>query len=401
MLCAAENCTGCMACISACPYHAIKETIDNEGFTRPEIIDSLCRKCQICSKVCPQLTTVKRKPEYQDVYACWSKDTNIRRNSSSGGFFSEISKAIINEKGIIFGAAIENTNVIHLSIEKENELYKLQGSKYVQSKVTYIYNQVKEYLENGRKVLFSGTPCQIAGLYNFLSKEYDNLTTIDMVCHGVPSPKVYNSYIKYLENKTKSKVKGILFRDKDKSWTYFNIKVLFENGNVYKGGYFSDPYIIGFLKDIFLRPSCHHCTYANTNRISDITIADFWGYIPRKKEEQNDDKGISLIIINTKRGKAYLDKCSTSLSLYKRSIDEAISGNKCLSQSYPKPDNRNQFWKDYNSMNFDQIVEKYFYYDKKILFSQKIRSKYRHDAANSILFPFKVYCKLKNIVKGK
>lgn len=398
LLCDIQKCTGCMACVNICPKNAAYVSIDAEGFLRPKINEELCINCGKCNNVCPIINPIKKEIVKQNVYACWSNDKKVRRESTSGGIFTEMSKIVLNNKGVVFGVAIdENLVVRHICIDDIKDLHRLRGSKYVQSQIDDSYKKVKEYLDKKIQVLFSGTPCQIAGLYAYLGKDYENLYTCDLVCHGVPSPKVYKSYIDHIKNKYNADIVDIKFRDKKISWTYFNMKILFKNGRTYTEGYFKDPYILGFLRDNFLRPSCYNCQYTNTTRIGDITIADFWGYKSTDKKNKNNDKGISLAILNTNKGKIFFNSFKKALSFYERSLEEAVNGNPCLSRSFSVPKTRDEFWKDYNAMNFDKIIEKYML-PQKISFSQFIRCNFRYEIARWILAPLVIKNRLKRIL---
>jgi coenzyme F420-reducing hydrogenase beta subunit len=364
MLCEIKKCFGCMACYNICPVNAIKIIEDEEGFLRPKIQEDKCIGCKKCTSVCAAIEDVERdnKTFEQQTYACWNKDKDIRRNSTSGGLFTVIANNILKENGVVFGASFDNKlNVIHSAIDNKKDIVKFRGSKYVQSNIGSTYKESKEFLDKGKSVLFTGTPCQIAGLYKFLGKEYHNLYTCDLICHGVPSPKVYKSYINYMENKYKSPIKNINFRDKKTGWKVYSVQINFQSGKTYTKSNLEDPYSRGFLRDYFIRPSCSNCQYTNINRNGDITIADFWGYKSTNEKDFNDDKGISLAIINSKNGERLFQLCKNDLVYFKRDIDEAIKGNRCLSSCFPPSPKRKEFWEDYNSKPFKYVIKKYMY----------------------------------------
>lgn len=224
-VCDYNDCTGCMACYNVCPRDAIKMEADGEGFCHPVINPQSCVDCELCTKVCPVNHPVQ-KNQPLDAYSGWSNHEHTRLTSSSGGAFVEIAKFILARKGVVFGVALDkNTEARHIYVENEKELEKLQGSKYVQSIVGDSFASTKNFLLQGRVVLFSGTPCQIAGLRNYLRKNYDNLYTIDLVCHGVPSPRVFNDYKMYIQRKIKEPIHDVKFRCKKSSWIFYNLGV--------------------------------------------------------------------------------------------------------------------------------------------------------------------------------
>ena len=369
------NCCGCYACYNICSKNAI-EMIENEkGFKYPKIDKEKCINCGLCNNVCPIINNndTKNDPE---AYACYCKDEDIRKNSSSGGIFTLITTEILNDDGIVFGAAFDkNFKVNHIRIEKIEELDKLRGSKYVQSDIGDTYKQAKKYLQDGKKVLFTGTPCQIEGLYKYLQKEYENLYTQDIICHGVPSPKVWEVYKKYRESKDNNDIKKISFRNKDNGWKLYNLKFEYENGENYKKNQNEDLYMKVFLQDISLRDSCYDCRFKKYNRISDITLADFWG-INNILPEIDDNKGISLVIINSEKGKKIFEKINKNIVIRKVELNEAIKYNPSMTKSSNKNSNRENFFKDLENINFEKLCKKYLrknnYFRKVIRKMKKI-----------------------------
>lgn len=365
-ICNIEECTGCMACVNVCAHQAIYVKADDEGFDRPVIDEALCVDCGLCVKTCP----INHHPlanEAKEVYSGWSSDDVVRTNSSSGGAFTEIARPILEEGGVVFGCALnDKLQAEHIYVENLEDFEReLRGSKYVQSKIGYSYVQAKEFLRQGRKVLFSGTPCQIAGLKNYLRKDYDNLLTVDLVCHGVPSPLIFEEYKKYIAQKEKMNLTDVKFRCKKSSWIFFNMTI---TGHVeknatekaYIGSYYDDPYIRGFLRDYFLRPSCYRCHFTSTKRCADFTIADWWGY--KKKNSVDKDfrqKGVSLILANTDNALKILPQLK--MILRKRTIDDAKKTNASLSHSFNAPNKRLDFWKEHKEMHFAELVNKYMY----------------------------------------
>lgn len=302
-------------------------------------------------------------------------------DSSSGGAFTEIAKLILAKDGVVFGVAMdERQQARHIYIERESELFKLRGSKYVQSIINDSYKKAKHFLQSGREVLFSGTPCQIAGLYNYLRKKYDNLTTVDIICHGVPSPKVFDDYKSWIEKLIKEKITSIKFRCKKSSWIFFNIGINpnIEQDNInysYTGSYYADPYIRAFLRDNILRPNCYHCQYTSIDRVSDFTIADWWGYKGKTAYDKDfDRKGVSLIMCNTEKAVNMVKLLDMRLD--ERTPEEALRTNLSLKRPFPEPKTRNEFWKDYARMDFQSMVNKWMY-PEKILLSTYIRIYHR------------------------
>lgn len=368
-ICDYKSCTGCMACYNICHQQAITMHSNEEGFAYPVIDEQLCVDCKMCTKVCPEITPVLRKTPLK-AYSGWSNDEKVRMDSSSGGAFTEIAQIILRNGGVVFGVAMDKNLVArHIYIEKEQDLPQLQGSKYVQSIIGSTFQDVKDFLENGRIVLFSGTPCQIAGLKNYLRKKYENLITVDIVCHGVPSPKIFEDYKNYLTTIIGNNIRDIKFRCKNSSWIYFNIGVNIITENVeapqfeYVGNYYSDPYLRAFLRDNILRYNCYNCKYASIQRVSDFTIADWWKYKAENLDDKDFDiKGVSLVLCNSTKSSNIIS--SLNMNLRERSLEEAIKTNLPLRNSYPMPPTRDLFWKDYLLLGFKNNIKKWFSPDK-------------------------------------
>ncbi len=356
-----ESCCGCWACINVCPRDAIEMKEDEEGFLYPSIDEEICSQCELCKKVCPVLNKPQRKGTIESpiVLASWNKDGAIRQVSSSGGVFSVLANSILEEGGIVFGAAFTRDSLVeHKAIFDKEGLGQLRGSKYLQSRIGKTYKEAQGYLKQGKTVLFSGTPCQIGGLYAFLGKEYENLLTCDIVCHGVPSPRVFNKYLEYLETHYNSKAISVSFRDKRLGWKLFSTSIKFEDNNEYSLPLSQDAFMIGFLRNIYLRPSCHRCPFTNIYRIGDITLADFWG-IGSKRPDLDDDKGTSLILINTEKGRTLFKGCEENLFYSESSLEQAIKGNPCLVQPSKPSKRRDEFFKDFKEKPFEIVMKKY------------------------------------------
>lgn len=332
------NCTGCTACISVCPKSCISESTDHEGFMIPVIKPDDCIDCGLCERVCPALNKATHNGDPM-IYVGQCADDLILNNSSSGGIFSLIASSILDNGGVIYGAAIDyadNCKVKHIKISDSGKLYKLRGSKYVQSALGNTFKSVKSDLVSGSQVLFSGTPCQVAGLKKFLRKDYENLLTIDVICHGVPSPLVWDKYIKYeldnfvrLHNNPDISVNSISFRDKRSGWQNFGFAISFaetidpENKNETTHFYnrYENPYMKGFLFDLYLRESCYNCPVKSFTSKADITLADAWG-IGNFIENPAIDRGFSLIMPISEKGKRAIDRLPLSLTKVPGSILE-------------------------------------------------------------------------------
>lgn len=352
-----ENCCGCWACVNICPKDAITMVEDEKGFKYPKIDKEKCIDCGLCEKVCPIINNKNVEKEVK-AYACFNKNLETRMNSSSGGIFSLIANYILDLNGIVFGAQFDKEyNVVHSYIENQKDLYKFQCSKYVQSDVGDTYKKAKEFLDNDKYVLFTGTPCQIEGLYKFLRRDYDKLYTQDFICHGVPSPRVWRKYLKETNNMYNSQPKNISFRSKDNSWQDFELKIQYEN-NVYRNTQGKDTYLRAFLNDICLRDSCYQCNFKKKNRLSDFTLADFWG-IDNIDKSMNDDKGISLVVVNSNKGKELFEKLKENLEYKEVNFDDAIKYNMNMVSSVKMNKNREKFFNDLDKNDLDSLVKKY------------------------------------------
>lgn len=241
-ICDELSCTGCLACADTCKMQAISVKKNGQGFSYPIINDAVCVRCGKCVSVCP-VNVQKKNKAATTPFACWDKDNEERKSATSGGFFTCLAKKIVKDGGVAYGAAYDSSlKVVHKRITSLNEVAQIRGSKYVQSDTSQIYKKVKADLSIGQKVLFSGTPCQVAALKNYLGKDYENLLLVDIMCHGVPSPLIYDDYRRWLENKQKSKIRKLDFRYKKPGWTVFSMKADFENGKSYVSSKYEDPY---------------------------------------------------------------------------------------------------------------------------------------------------------------
>jgi len=355
-----ESCCGCGACSQICPQGCISMQEDEEGFLYPLVNQNQCVQCGLCLSVCP-FHNPREEVEPKSAFAAIAEDEQIRKESSSGGVFSLIARQILDEGGVVFGAMFDNQwNVVHGSIESVEDIGKLRGSKYVQSVIRNSFVLVKEFLENGRSVLFSGTPCQIAGLKHFLGKEYEKLLTVDVVCHGTPSPKVWRWYLKKLEKDQHLSISTISFRNKDNGWLRYNMVVGFsDSGIIEKKSFYhrDNPYMIAFLDNLSIRPSCNMCKAKSGSSHSDITLADFWN-VDKMLEGIDDDRGVSLVMANTTKGLVALKSLKNG-SFQSVDFKQAIQYNQAWGVSCPKNPNRDRFFDSYmrHERDFEHFVK--------------------------------------------
>lgn len=356
-----KNCCGCGLCASICPKHCIEMVEDDEGFVYPKVNKDLCVNCDLCNKNCPVLNCNNKNQQIPKCALAYSKDNEIRKSSSSGGLFSEIALNILKQNGIVYGASLEDeSKVKHIRINNVEQLEKLKGSKYVQSEMNGIYINVKNDLENENKVLFTGTPCEIAALNIFLKKDYNNLYTCDLICHGVPSYKILKKYLNELEEKYKSNVQKVFFRNKDDGWTNFKIKVFFEDGQIYSCQANKDFYMKAFLKNVSLRPSCYDCKFSKIPRCADLTLGDYWE-VEKVHPELSDDQGVSMIVINNKKGEELLNNINEDIVLQEgEELNNFIRFNPCLCGSVKPNPNREKFFNDLNKYTMKELEKKYF-----------------------------------------
>lgn len=301
-----------------------------EGFMgdlHPVIDPQKCIECHLCEKACPILSQPDGlRPEI--AYASWAKDNKIHSTSASGGVASILTKFIINRNGLVYGCTSEGADIRHIRIDQEDEYRKIQGSKYVQSSIEDVYRRIKCDLADGREVMFVGTPCQAAALRKYLKKEYDNLLIVDLICHGVPSERLFMEHIRQIAGSVP--VTTVKFRSEDG----YCLNIISSGKSIYKNyawkDRYSDAYFTAFLKSYTFRESCYHCRYASIKRISDLTIGDFWGLDKSVVEEYSLENGVSVILPNTEKGLSFLDKVSDLLELLPRPVEEAVAGNSQL-----------------------------------------------------------------------
>lgn len=353
-----HTCSGCYACASVCPKSCITMENDIEGFKYPKVNSELCINCGLCEKKCPVLHQ-EPKNNIPTAYAAINSNDQIRAKSSSGGVFYLLAEYVISHGGVVFGAKFDkNFKVIHDYAQTIEEALAFTGSKYTQSDIGENYLRAKDFLTAGRLVLFTGTPCQIGGLKAFLNKEYENLICQDLICHGVPSPKVWQKYIEFRESKFKSKTHEIFLRNKKSGWKTFSLLFKFLNGNEFEETHKTDLFMQSFLQNLCLRPSCYHCSFKSKSRDADITLADFWG-IQKVLPDMDDDKGTSLVIIHTSKGQKLFDMINGHLKYKQTDFEIAIKYNQSMISSVLENPQRNKFLAEIQKRSFDKVVNKY------------------------------------------
>lgn len=338
------NCCGCSACVQSCPKQCITMREDDEGFLYPVVDEKECINCGLCEKVCPVINQNQSKEPLKTI-ATINPNEETRLKSSSGGVFTMLAEKNINEGGVVFGAEFdENWNVKHGYTETIAGLESLRRSKYVQSNIGESFKQAELFLKQGRKVLFSGTPCQVAGLKLYLRKEYDNLLTVDVACHGVPSPMVWRDYLNEVTHCNIKSITNISFRSKQTGWKNYSIEISKSNSKVVCECAGKNLYMQGFLSNLFLRPSCYFCPSKCGRSGADITLADYWG-VDTFTPAMDDDKGTSLVLVNTKKGDFFFK--SLDVNFQKVNYDKAVERNICIVRSAEKPRFCESFWESY------------------------------------------------------
>ena len=350
-ICASEKCTGCGACVKICPTQCIKMSTDLYGFRYPVVDENVCIHCGLCTKTCPSLNKLPVNiPKAAFAFQATKDSRKVQRESASGGAFYVLAKKVLDKGGIVFGCAWgESFRVEHIAITNIKELYRLQKSKYIQSNPKNTYEETKKYLENGKTVLYSGTPCQIAGLRSFLEIEYSNLLTADVICHGVPSQELFDDYLRSCIYKKGCGLVKYEFRTTDPRHPKYD-------GRIWRSDEFgvhsrpliwqNDSYFSAFMYGLTYRDSCYKCLYANRNRVSDVTFGDFWG-IEKIDKQCDDSYGVSLVLLNTDKGKKWFKNNGDN---YYKVVDigTACKNNEQLNRSSVKTSQREKFlhmWK--------------------------------------------------------
>lgn len=353
---AKEYCTGCGACENICPIHCI-EIVEYDEYISAEIHEELCIDCNKCMSVCPVL-----KKQYPKAYAAYALSEEILRKSSSGGIATLLAERILEHGGVVFGVAFnEEFKVCHVVVEEKRDLYKIRGSKYVQSRVGKSYEKVECFLKEKREVLFTGTSCQISGLYNYLeAKCVDTafLYTQDIICHGVVLPRVWDKYLEGKELEYGSRVTDVSFRNKKNGWLNFCVNICFENGQIYNVDNKDDLYMQIFLSDIALNESCYNCSFRGERHCSDITLADFWS-VYRNQPESFNENGTSLVLVNSFKGQKLLENITSQIYIKEVAVSAVTRSEIMLVTTVKKHVNRERFLHSLNEETLENCFRKY------------------------------------------
>ncbi len=354
-----KYCCGCTACVSVCPQKCLQMVENNQGFLEPKLIDyETCINCDRCNQVCPVLNNKEEQKAKQRGFIIQNKDDGVRKQSASGGAFSAIADCVLNEQGVVYGAAYgENFVVKHIGVNNQEDLFKLRNSKYVQSDLQGIFNEVKSLLKNNVKVCFSGTPCQIEGLKTFLGKEYDNLLLVDVVCHGVGSPLVWRKYLEKFDNVPEH----IYFRWKHYGYKYSTMSFFKEGKEIYSSGVETDQMLQAYFSNNCDRETCYNCPFKKRYRVSDITIWDW--FEPKYFDKTfDDDKGTTALLVHSKKGEAFFTNLmhSGKINYLEVNPDDLVFGNNEMINSVNCGSVREKFLNDANTLNGKELFDKYF-----------------------------------------
>lgn len=364
------RCCGCGGCAQVCPAGCIEMREDGEGFLYPEIDAARCLHCDRCEQVCPVLRAAedgRGLPAGSDepkALGGWHRDAAVREASSSGGAFTLLARAVLSDGGVVFGAVMNGYGAEHAMAESAEDLAAMRGSKYVQSAMKDAYKYARDALKEGRPVLFTGTPCQTAGLISYLGSKPERLVLVDFVCHGVPSPKVLRAYMESVEVDSGARITAFSFREKDHGWhpsgLQMGTKVQLSNGrSIRRYPALRDTYMNGFLEDMYLRPSCYECAFKTVPKWgADITIADFWG-VDKALPEMNDGKGTSLMLIHTPQGQALFDRVKDGFEYRECDWRRAVAKNPPLLRSAKRPAVRDRFFAELERYGYNGVARRH------------------------------------------
>lgn len=368
------KCCGCTACVSACPKHCIKMCSDQEGFLYPKVEEDACIDCGLCEKKCPVINPPTNY-EITSAYIARNKDIDIVKKSSSDGFFDALCKVVIEHNGVVIGATFtEDFSVHHECAETLEKCQKFYGSKYVQSNLENVFCQTKDYLMSGKLVCFSGTPCQIAGLKQYLGKDYENLILVDLVCHGVPSPMLWKKYLSMMESKYNSKVKKVNFRSKKYGYQSSSMNLEFENKMEYFGTARIDVMLKSFFSHIALRPVCYECSFKGKDRPADITIYDCW-HGASILGTRDDDLGYTSVLVRGNKGRNITEQLEKYVVLEQRPIDQVIPINGGMLVSCAKKHKkRNEFYNVLNEEGLEKAFDRFLPVTRKDYAVEKIKA---------------------------
>ena len=371
-----NECCGCAACANICPKHCIRMTAGKEGFLYPEIQTDNCINCGVCEKACPVLAEKTwLKTDKKHAFGVMIKDQDILMKSSSGGLFTALAEAVFEKGGCVFGAAFtaDFSSVHHVMVENAKELCMLRGSKYMQSDLDDCYPAVKRELERDRWVLFTGTPCQIAGLICFLGRDFKRLICADVICHGAPSPMLWHHYLKSIEEQMGSRASAVNFRDKTYGWKQYGLSISAEGNQIYYSPMKENPFLRMFLKNVCLRESCYHCRVKEKGAFSDITMGDLWG-VEQILPEIDCSKGVSLAVIHTEKGKVFFEQTGKCMYVIDVDYDRAVSHNSSLTDSAKRPSERDRFFSDLRKYSWSKMEKRYLGEKRSAVIRRKISS---------------------------
>ncbi len=367
-----SNCCGCGACVNVCPRNAISMHSDEYGFAYPHIDQATCVECNLCVKACEKVNKNESGMPLK-AFAASHKNKQIAHKSSSGGVFSALAQHFLDNGGAVCGCIFDDKlNAIHICTEKESDFLRIRKSKYLQSDVGLIYRDVKKRLSQGQLVLFTGTPCQVAALYAVVGKGYDNLTTMDLICHGVPSQLLFNQFIKYLEKRYKTTIVSFDFRSKKYGWPRFTMEFTDSRQRTFNIGKAQEFYMPSFTGGNIIRESCLSCKYACANRIGDITIGDLWGY-EKLNLNLNTTKGTSVFTINTPNAEKWLELLTDKLYCEEIDYNLAVKGNHCLHSPTPKGAKRELYMESIKNGKIEELALRYIKSKRKSIIREKLK----------------------------
>ena len=368
-----KDCCGCSACAQTCPVGCITMKPDEEGFDYPAVDMTACLDCGACDAVCPVLHAERKGETVLLSAAARANDEIVREQSSSGGLFSLLADSVLSKGGVVYGAAfMDDFSVAHMRIDDHENLAKLRGSKYLQSRTETTFQEIKEDLSAGRNVLFSGTACQVAALKRFLGEDPENLIAIDVLCHGVPSPAIWNAYLREREAIACANAKTISFRSKTYGWKRFALRIDFQNGVFYEVPFQEDPYMQLFLRNAILRPSCHACRFKTAQRDSDLTLGDAWG-VDKVFPDMDDDRGTSIVLVQSEKGARLLECIASELKLIGGDLDTLLPPTADSRKSVASHPKREEFFRSFQRNEPVATILK----KTDLSFSQKVKRKVR------------------------